>query len=127
MARPPAKDLTDRELEVMHIFWTHGESTAAEVRDNLALAGLDRTYPTIANLVRILLEKGYLEQTTPERPFRYRAVRSYENVSGRLLGDLVQRVFRGSREQLLVQLVGERKLTAQERRVLESILKEQDQ
>jgi BlaI family penicillinase repressor len=127
MARPPAKDLTDRELEVMHVFWTHRESTAAEIRDHLASAGLDRTYPTIANLVRILLEKGFLEQLTPERPFRYRAVRSYENVSGRLLGDLLQRVFRGSREQLLVRLVGERRLTAEERRVLESILKEQDQ
>ena len=30
MARPPAKDLTERELEVMHVFWRHGEATAAE-------------------------------------------------------------------------------------------------
>jgi BlaI family penicillinase repressor len=125
MARPPAKDLTDRELEVMHVFWKHGEATAGEARDRLAAAGLDRTYPTVANLVRILLEKGFLEPVTAERPFRYRPVRSYEDVSGRLLGDLVQRVFRGSREQLLVRLVGERKLTARERAVLEAILMEQ--
>ena len=127
MARPPAKDLTDRELEVMHIFWKHRAATAAEARDHLAVAGLDRTYSTVANLVRILLEKGFLEQINAERPFRYRPVRSYEQVSGRLLGDLVQRVFRGSREQLLVRLVGTRKLTAQERAVLEAILKEQHQ
>jgi len=127
MARPPAKDLTDRELEVMHLFWKHREATAAEARDYLAAAGLNRTYTTVANLVRILLEKGFLQQVTAERPFRYRAVRSYEHVSGRLLGDLVERVFRGSREQLLVRLVSERKLTAKERSVLESILKEQDQ
>jgi BlaI family penicillinase repressor len=127
MARPPAKDLTDRELEVMHVFWRHGEATAAEARDRLAAAGLDRTYPTVANLVRILLEKGFLQQVTANRPFHYRPARSYEDVSGRLLGDLVQRVFRGSREQLLVRLVGERKLTARERAVLEAILKEQGQ
>jgi predicted transcriptional regulator len=126
MARPPAKDLTDRELEVMHVFWKHPGATAAEARDHLAAAGLDRTYPTVANLVRILLDKGFLEPTNAERPFRYRPVRSYEQVSGRLLGDLLQRVFRGSREQLLVQLVGARKLTAQERSVLEAILKEQE-
>jgi predicted transcriptional regulator len=126
MARPPAKDLTDRELEVMHVFWKHGEATAAEARDRLAAAGLDRTYPTVANLVRILLEKGFVEPVNAERPFRYRPVRSYEQVSGRLLGELVQRVFRGSREQLLVRLVGERKLTAQERAVLTAILKEQE-
>ena len=125
MARPPAKDLTDRELEVMHIFWRHGEATAAEARDHLAAHGLDRTYPTVANLVRILHEKGFLEPLNAQRPFRYRPVRSYEQVSGRLLGDLVERVFRGSRAQLLVRLVGEQKLTAQERSVLEAILKEQ--
>jgi predicted transcriptional regulator len=125
MARPAARDLTDRELEVMHVFWRCREATAAEARDHLAATGLDRTYPTVANLVRILLDKGFLEQVTAERPFRYRPVRSYEDVSGRLLGDLVRRVFRGSREQLLVRLVGGRKLTAQERAALEAILKEQ--
>ncbi len=124
MARPPAKDLTDRELEVMHVFWNTGEATAAEARDRLAAAGLDRAYTTVATLVRILHEKGFLEATNAERPFRYRPVRSYEEVSGRLLGDVLERVFRGSREQLLVRLVEQRKLTARERAVLEEVLKE---
>ncbi len=126
MARPPARDLTERELEVMHAFWQHGEQTAAEVRDRLAAAGLDRAYPTVANLVRLLHEKGFLEQTHPERPFRYRPATSFEDVSGRLLGDVIERIFRGSREQLLLRLVEQRKLTSQERAVLEDILKEQD-
>ena len=124
MARPPARDLTDRELEVMHVFWKTGEATAAEARDRLAAAGLDRAYTTVATLVRILHEKGFLDQTNAERPFRYRPVRSYEEVSGRLLGDVLERVFRGSREQLLVRLVEQRKLTARERAVLEEVLKE---
>jgi predicted transcriptional regulator len=127
MARPAAKDLTERELEVMHVFWNQGEGTAAEVRDHLAESGLDRAYTTIATLVRILHDKGFLEQTNTERPFRYRPVRSYEDVSRRLLGDVLQRVFRGSREQLLVRLVEQRKLTAKERAVLVEILKEHDQ
>jgi predicted transcriptional regulator len=127
MARPAAKDLTERELEVMHVFWAEGAGTAAEVRDLLAASGLDRAYTTIATLVRILHDKGFLEQTNIERPFRYRPVRSYEEVSGRLLGDVLQRVFRGSREQLLVRLMEQRKLTAKERAVLVEILKEQGQ
>src|SRR5258708_16585350 len=127
MVRPAAKDLTERELEVMHIYWEKGEATAAEARDHLGRAGLDRAYTTIATLVRILHEKGFLEQTNPERPFRYRPVRSYEDVSSRLLGEVIERVFRGSRERLLVRLVEQRKLTAQERAVLEEILKEQYQ
>ena len=124
MGRPPAKDLTERELEVMHAFWRHGESTAAGARDRLATAGLDRTYTTIANLVRGLHDKGFLAQVNGERPFLYRAARSYEDVSGRLLGDLVERVFRGSRAQLLCRLVGEQKLTPEERTLLERIVTE---
>jgi predicted transcriptional regulator len=124
MARPAAKDLTERELEVMHVYWRCGEQTAAEARDRLAAAGTDLTYPTIANLVRGLHEKGFLEPTNDERPFRYRPSRTYEDVSGRLLGEVVRRVFGGSREDLLLRLVEHRKLTARERELLEAILKE---
>ena len=63
MARPAAKELTERELEVMHVFWTAGQSTVAEIRDQLAAAGRDLAYTTVATLVRILTEKGFLEQT----------------------------------------------------------------
>lgn len=124
MARPPARDLTERELEVMHVFWSGGEATAAGARDRLEANGLARTYATIANLVRGLHEKGFLEQVNAERPFVYRATRTFEEVSGRLVGDMVARVFRGSRALLLKSLVDDRRLTAEERAVLEEILKE---
>ncbi len=124
MARPPAKELTERELELMHVFWSRGRSTVAEVRDQLAESGRDLAYTTVATLVRILAEKDFLEQTNSERPFQYRPVRSFEDVSRNLLGDMVQRVFRGSREQLLLRLLEERRLSAKERAMLESILRE---
>ena len=124
MARPRARELTERELEVMHLFWEHGEMTIAEVRDELAGSGRDLAYTTVATLVRILDEKDFLQQTNDERPFRYQPVRSFEDVSGSLLGDLMQRVFGGSREQLLIRLLENRKLTAQERRLLRDILKD---
>jgi predicted transcriptional regulator len=127
MARPPAAELTDRELEVMHAFWKAGEATAAEVRDRLAGAGLDRSYATIANLVRALHDKGFLRQVNDDRPYRYRPARSYEDVSGRLLGDVIRRVFGGSRSQLLKRLVEGRRLSAEERAVLEEVLREQGQ
>src|SRR5437764_1919228 len=109
MARPAAKGLTERELEVMHVYWRHGEQTAAAARDRLAAAGRDLTYPTVANLVRALHEKGFLQPTNAERPFRYRPARSYEETSGRLLRDVLRRVFRGSREQLVVRLLDGRR------------------
>jgi predicted transcriptional regulator len=126
MARPAAKELTQRELEVMHVFWKRGELTATEARDQLALQGLDRAYVTVANLVRILLEKGFLEQINTERPFQYRPVKAFQDVSRSLVRDLLQQVFLGSREELLVQVLGNKKLTSKERSVLEKILKEQE-
>jgi predicted transcriptional regulator len=126
MGRPPAKELTERELEVMQAFWKQGEATAAEVRDLLAAEGLDRAYPTIANLVRVLYEKGLLEATNSERPFRYRPAKSFEEVSSSLVRDLLDRVFGGSREQLFVRLLEQKKLTASERRLLKRILKEHE-
>jgi BlaI family transcriptional regulator, penicillinase repressor len=126
MARPRAKELTERELEIMQVFWKHGEMTAVDARDRLAAAGLDRAYTTIATLVRILVEKSFLEQLPgEERPFRFRPTRTQEEVSGRMLADVVDRVFHGSRELLLVQLLKQKKLTAKERAMLQEILKEQ--
>ena len=88
--------------------------------------GFDRAYVTVANLVRILVDKGFLEQTNADRPFQYRPIRAFHDVSRNLVRELVERVFRGSREELLVQLLGQKRLTAKERTMLEQILKEQD-
>lgn len=126
MARPKARDLTERELEIMQVIWERGESTVADVRDRLAEEGRDLAYTTVATLVKILLEKNYLAQTNSERPFRYAPLRSFEEVSGNLLGDLVSKVFGGSREKLLVRLMDERKLTDEERKLLEDVLNEGD-
>ena len=122
MGRPKAKELTERELEVMQVFWERGESTAADVRDALATQGRDLAYTTVATLVRILLEKEFLTQTGEERPFRFVPARTYEDVSGSLLGDMVQRVFSGSRMQLLMRLFETEKLTATEKSRLREIL-----
>jgi predicted transcriptional regulator len=129
MARPRAKELTDRELEVMHAVWDLAASrsegvTVADVRDELARRGRDLAYTTVATLFRILDEKNFVTQINGERPFRYQPARSFEEVSGSLLGDLVERVFGGSREQLLVRLIEDRKLTKKERSVLEDVLRE---
>jgi BlaI family transcriptional regulator, penicillinase repressor len=126
MVRPSAKELTERELEVMHVFWKQGQLSASQARDHLAKQGIDRAYVTVANLVRLLVDKGFLEQTNDERPFQYKPVREFPDVSRSLVRDLVERVFHGSREELLVHLFGQKKLTAKERAVLLQILKEQE-
>lgn len=125
MARPRAKELTERELEVMHVFWDQETDLAiSDVREKLEADGRELAYTTVATLVKILVEKGFLKQTNDQRPFTFVPTRTFEDVSGNIVSDLVSRVFGGSREQLLVQLMGKKKLTKREREFLESILKE---
>ena len=123
MARPAGPGVDGAGLEIMHVFWNRGESTVAEVRDVLAADGLDRAYTTVATFVRILADKAFLIQTNQERPFSFRPARSYEDVSRKMLGELLDRVFRGSREQLLVRLMEQKALTPMERALLGDVLR----
>jgi predicted transcriptional regulator len=125
MARPRAPELTERELEIMHVFWDRGPQTAQQVRDELERRGRDLTYTTVATLVRIVAEKGFLRQTNAERPFVYEPIRSFDDVSQSLVNHLLNRVFGGSREKLLVSLFGKQKLTRKEQALLKDILREQ--
>lgn len=125
MARPKAPELTERELEIMQVFWDVGPQTAQEVRDELDERGRDLAYTTVATLIRILTEKGFVEQANQERPFIYEPIRSFDEVSQSLVNHLLSRVFGGSREKLLVSLFGKQRLTKKERAMLEDILREQ--
>ncbi len=122
MARPKAKELTERELEIMQQFWERGDLTIAELQEFLSSSGRNLAYTTVATLVRILCEKDFLKQLGEKRPFVFRPRRSFQDVSGRLVKDLVQRVFGGSREALLIRLMEEKALTAAERKAIESYL-----
>ncbi|MEM7457278.1 MAG: BlaI/MecI/CopY family transcriptional regulator [Planctomycetota bacterium] len=124
MVRPKSNVLTDRELAVMQVFWQHEEATSEVVLEELKQQGESLAYVTVANVVRGLLERGFLKQTHRERPYRYRAARTFDSVSKSLVGDLVKRVFNGSRESLLVHVLKQKKLSANERALLMDILDE---
>lgn len=127
MARPPAKELTERELELMHIFWRRGEATAAEIRDELAAEGTELAAATVTTLVKILADKGFLRAQNDVRPIRYAPARSFEDVSGQMLGHVIDRVFKGSRQRLLISLLGQKALSKREKQRIEAILRDEDQ
>lgn len=126
MARPKATELTPRELAVMQVFWQHKEATADDVHQALNHQGDEIAYVTVANVVRGLDAKGFLKQTTKKRPFCYRAIRSFEQVSKNLVGDLLSRLFDGSREAMLVHLLDRKTLSDEEKCYLKQVLEEQE-
>lgn len=124
MARPKSTELTERELEIMQVFWEIRDKTLtiADVQSDLNREDRELAYTTVATLVRILVDKGFLEQTTDRRPHEFRPTRSHEEVSGRLLKDLMRRVFGGSAEALLLRLMQDEELTASDRKRLQALV-----
>ncbi|MGH9469243.1 MAG: BlaI/MecI/CopY family transcriptional regulator [Terriglobia bacterium] len=68
-------------------------------------------YTTVMTMMGILEEKGYLKKRAAQRAYVYRAARPKSQVIRAMVRDFVDRVFNGSAEPLLVQLVKDRRLS----------------
>ncbi|MCI0433995.1 MAG: BlaI/MecI/CopY family transcriptional regulator [Gemmatimonadetes bacterium] len=110
---------TDRELDVMAVLWELGSGTVAEVQEQLhdPLA-----YTTVLTVLRVLEEKGHVRHEEEGRAYRYYAVVGREQAGASALRRLVRKVFRGSPEQLLMHLVSERGLTAEQLKRMKALL-----
>lgn len=115
---------TGRELDVMSILWKAGSGTVGEVREGLAD---DLAYTTVLWVLQTLEEKGHVRHEKEGRAYRYYPLVAQEEAGGSALSRIVDKVFHGSAEMLLAQLVEERDLSAPElermRDLLESRLK----
>ena len=117
---------TERELDVMDVLWEGGAagSTVAEVRERLAD---ELAYTTVLTVLRTLEEKGYVVHAEEGKAYRYRPLVGREAAGTSALRRLVRKVFRGSPELLLTQLVSDRKLSEDDlkrmRRLIDERLK----
>ncbi len=112
---------TDRELDVMSVLWDLGSATVAEVRERLTdpLA-----YTTVLTVLRTLEQKGHVGHTGEGRAHRYRPLVKREAAGRSALRRLVDKVFDGSPELLLTQLVSDKTLSDEELRRLRRLLEE---
>lgn len=112
---------TDRELDVMSVLWERGDATVAEVQHRLAD---ELAYTTVLTVLRTLEEKGHVGHKEEGRAYRYHPLVAREAAGARALGRLVDRVFGGSAELLLTQLVSERDLSEAELERMRRLLDE---
>jgi predicted transcriptional regulator len=110
---------TDRELDVMTVLWTLGPATVAEVRAQLTD---DLAYTTVLTVLRTLEDKGHVGHRDAGKAHRYFAKVDAQAARKTALAKLVDRVFGGSAELLLTQLVSDRKLSAAEIKRLREIV-----
>jgi predicted transcriptional regulator len=116
-------DFTDRELDVMAVLWERGPSTVAEVREELnARLAEPLAYTTVLTILRILEEKGHLRHTEEGRAHRYHPLVAREEAGRSALRDVLKRIFDGSPELLMTQLVSDRALSDSEMRRMREIL-----
>ena len=98
---------TDRELDVMAVLWRRGSGTVNEVRDEL---DDDLAYTTVLTVLRTLEDKGFITHLTEGKAHRYLPAVSQDLAGKSVLARVLDKVFAGSPEMLLTQLVSERDL-----------------
>ncbi|HSG71956.1 MAG TPA: BlaI/MecI/CopY family transcriptional regulator [Planctomycetaceae bacterium] len=107
MARPASGYPTELELQILKILWECGTSlTVREIRDALAADGRDLAHTSVITTLGTMVEKGQLEKLDPVqgKAFRFSPLLPQEAVSKKMLGDLVDRVFDGSAEAVMLSL-----------------------
>jgi len=112
--------LTDREADLMQVLWEHGASTAGEVRERLSD---DLAYTTVLTVLRTLEAKGYVDHEEDGRAHRYRAKVAQQAARNNAVKHLMHKLFRGSAELLLTQLVSDHKVDAKQVERIQQLLK----
>lgn len=124
MARP-APPLTRLELEIMKVLWQTGPGTVQQVRDRLAEEGADLAYNTIQTMLNVLHRKGRVRRRLAGRAYSYAPTTSRLQAARQAVADLVGRMFDGSAESLVMNLVETRQLSPEKLSELSEMLEQQ--
>ena len=121
---PPSKSptLTEAELRLMDVLWQRGPCTVQQVLDALtnkpALA-----YNSVLTTIRILEQKGYVTHRQEGRAFVYRPCVAEQEASRSEVRNVLSRFFGNSREQLVLSLLGDDEISAEELGQLEDAIR----
>jgi BlaI family penicillinase repressor len=121
MARPKTEQLTPLELEIMQVLWNTGAANVQTVQQALAR---DLAYTTVQTMLNILHRKGKVKRTLKERAYFYKPAVSRTQVARQHLGDIVDRLFGGSAESLVMSLLESRHLTPEKLARLNKLVEE---
>ena len=99
--------LTKLELQIMQVIWRLGPSTVGQVQEGLEQ---ELAYTTVQTMLNILEKKGKLRRKLLGRSYEYSAAVSEAKASGHAVRDLVDRMFGGSHEELVMSLIKARQI-----------------
>jgi len=107
----------------MRILWRRGESA---VNDLVAAMpdGEPLAYNSVLTTIRILEQKGYVDHRQEGRAFIYRPIVAEQEASRSEVKHVLNRFFGNSREQLLLSLLDDSKISREELERLKSAIRE---
>jgi predicted transcriptional regulator len=121
MARQKTPHLTPLELEIMHVLWNEGASNVQTVQQHLER---ELAYTTVQTMLNILHRKGKVKRALKDRAYFYSPVVSRSHVVGNHVSDLIERLFGGSAESLVMSLVETKHLTPKKLAQLQKLIEE---
>ena len=122
---PPSKSvtLTEAELRLMDLLWLKGPSTVQQVLEALPKKS-PLAYNSVLTTIRILEKKGYLKHGKDGRAHVYRPLVKREEASRSEIRHLAHRFFKNSHEMLVLNILEDRGVNAEELERLRQLLEQ---
>ena len=113
MARSKSAILTEAELRIMNVLWDRGPATVHEVLQVLPEKPV-LAYNSVLTIVRILEKKGYVKHIKDKRAHVYTASIDRKDATRSEVSRLVSRFFGNSHELLVLNILEEKSIDAEE-------------
>ncbi len=107
-------DVTDAELGIMQRLWERPDAAIRELADALYPGWKTSEYSTVQKLLERLERKGFVRRKADAMPHRFRAVVGREELMGRRLKAVADKLCGGSLTPLLTHLIQRQRLSAKE-------------
>ncbi len=122
---PPTKSatLTEAELRLMDVLWQQGPSTVQQVLEGLPKKS-QLAYNSVLTTIRILEKKGYLRHIKDGRAHVYRPLIERAEASRSEIRHLANRFFKNSHEMLVLNILQDRGVDADELNRLRQLLEQ---
>lgn len=109
---------TPGELEVMRLLWEHGEMKPADIQRRFPM---EIKNPALRSHLTILLGKGHVTRRKVGKAYFYKPTTRRQNAFRTTLRELVDTYCGGSVRSLVLNLIQNEKLTAEELREIEKL------
>lgn len=114
---------TPAEMEILNVLWDLGEAKIQVVNEKLnAIRPIG--YTTTLKSMQLMVEKGYLERRREGKSHVYFPIIQEQTTKGNLLERFVNNTFGGSNSNLVMQLLGNKKVSQEEVRQIKDFLNE---